>query len=329
MRGEQQRLDDARRRPAGHGATLTTCCWSPTSPGCRRIRPGRRGQRGACAWRREYRSAPGASAGPAPAGRAAATRGRRRQRARLQPLTRLPRQPQRPGAGRVADRRLPGLRHAADRVAQRSTQFALLGVLGLSPRMRLLQVLLEGLAIGVPGAAARAWPRLRAGAAFYPLLGGDLGGGFFSGSTPLIVPRRHRRWLLRPRAAWPASAGALYPAWLNRMQPLAQALKTGFAQRPPAAPAAHHGFRAVRPLAGAAPRGDCRCARPAAAFAGLTRLPAAVRPAAGRLCRDCPGAGARHRRAPADAAVFGCTGARMNPCRRRNASRCRTSRRRR
>jgi putative ABC transport system permease protein len=37
-------------------------------------------------------------------------------------------------------------------VAQRSTQFALLGVLGLSPRMRLLQILLEGLAIGVPGA---------------------------------------------------------------------------------------------------------------------------------------------------------------------------------
>jgi len=118
-------------------------------------------------------------------------------------------------------------------VAQRSTQFALLGVLGLSPRMRLLQVLLEGLAIGVPGAAlglALGWAMA---VAFTRLMGGDLGGGFFSGSAPLIAPQLAPALGFFALGCAASLGGALYPAWLNRMQPLAQALKTGFAQRPP------------------------------------------------------------------------------------------------
>jgi hypothetical protein len=64
-------------------------------------------------------------------------------------------------------------------------------------------------------------------------MGGDLGGGFFSGSAPVIVPEALPAlgFFVLGCVAEPL-AGALYPAWLNRMQPLAQALKTGFAQQP-------------------------------------------------------------------------------------------------
>ncbi|MBI5898453.1 MAG: ABC transporter permease [Rhodocyclales bacterium] len=115
-------------------------------------------------------------------------------------------------------------------VAQRSTQFALLGVLGLPPRLRLLQVLVEGLAIGVPGSLLGLLLGCGLAVGFTRVAGGDLGGGFFSPATPVIVPQ------LLPTAGFFALGclasllGALYPAWLNRIQPLAQALKTGFAQ---------------------------------------------------------------------------------------------------
>ncbi len=117
-------------------------------------------------------------------------------------------------------------------VAQRSSQFALLGVLGLSPRRRLLQVLLEGLAIGVPGAViglALGWAMA---VMFTRLLGGDLGGGFFSGGAPVIVPQLAPALVFFALGCAASLGGALYPAWLNRIQPLAQALKTGFAHQP-------------------------------------------------------------------------------------------------
>ncbi|MCM2289419.1 MAG: ABC transporter permease [Sulfuritalea sp.] len=118
-------------------------------------------------------------------------------------------------------------------VAQRSTQFALLGVLGLSPRMRLLQVLIEGLAIGVPGAALGLGLGYAMALAFTRLLGGDLGGGFFAASTPVIVPQLAPALGFFALGCAASLTGALYPAWLNRVQPLAQALKTGFAQQAP------------------------------------------------------------------------------------------------
>ena len=118
-------------------------------------------------------------------------------------------------------------------VAQRSSQFALLGVLGLSPRMRLWQVLLEGLAIGVPGAIIGLAIGWAMAVAFTRLLGGDLGGGFFSAGTPVIVPQGAPALGFFLLGCVASLGGALYPAWLNRVQPLAQALKTGFAQRPP------------------------------------------------------------------------------------------------
>ncbi len=119
-------------------------------------------------------------------------------------------------------------------VAQRSTQFALLGVLGLSPRLRLLQVLLEGLAIGVPGSLLGLTLGYALALAFTQLLGGDLGGGYFAGSAPRIVPQMLPALIFLALGCTASLAGALYPAHLNRVQPLAQALKIGFAQRPPA-----------------------------------------------------------------------------------------------
>jgi putative ABC transport system permease protein len=116
-------------------------------------------------------------------------------------------------------------------VAQRSTQFALLGVLGLPPRMRLLQVLIEGLAIGVPGSALGLLMGFGLAVAFTGVVGGDLGGGFFSSAAPVILPQALPAAGFFALGCLASLLGALYPAWLNRVQPLAQALKTGFAQR--------------------------------------------------------------------------------------------------
>lgn len=71
-------------------------------------------------------------------------------------------------------------------VAQRAPQFALLAVLGTTPRQRLALVMLEALALGITGSAAGialgtalAWLALN-------MLGGDLGGGFFAGVQPAL-----------------------------------------------------------------------------------------------------------------------------------------------
>ncbi len=117
-------------------------------------------------------------------------------------------------------------------VAQRSTQFALLGVLGLAPRLRLLQVLLEGLAIGVPGAGLGLALGYAMSLGFTRLLGGDLGGGFFAASAPTITLTLAPALGFFALGCAASLSGALYPAWLNRVQPLAQALKAGFASLP-------------------------------------------------------------------------------------------------
>ena len=115
-------------------------------------------------------------------------------------------------------------------VAQRSTQFALLGVLGLSPSLRLLQILCEALAIGAPGALFGVSLGYMLALAFTQLVGGDLGGGYFSSSTPAIVPRIAPALAFFALGCAASLAGAIYPAFLNRRQPLAQALQAGFAQ---------------------------------------------------------------------------------------------------
>jgi putative ABC transport system permease protein len=69
-------------------------------------------------------------------------------------------------------------------VAQRGPQFALLAVLGATPRQRLALVLAESALLGVAGSlAGLALGTLLASAALQ-LLGGDLGGGYFAGVQP-------------------------------------------------------------------------------------------------------------------------------------------------
>ena len=118
-------------------------------------------------------------------------------------------------------------------VAQRSTQFALLGVLGLTPSQRMAQVLFEAIAIGIPGSALGLAFGYGLAVVFTRLLGGDLGGGYFSGNAPTIVATPLSMLIFFALGCAASLVGATYPAWLNRTQPLAVALKTGFAHRPP------------------------------------------------------------------------------------------------
>ncbi len=118
-------------------------------------------------------------------------------------------------------------------IAERSTDFAVLGVLGLSPRMRLLQVLLEGLASGVPGAALGLIAGYLMALAFTQLIGGDLGGGYFPRRAPMLVVQPAACLLFFLLGCLASLAGAAHPAYLNRRQALARALKTGFAHNRP------------------------------------------------------------------------------------------------
>lgn len=71
-------------------------------------------------------------------------------------------------------------------VAQRAPQFALLAVLGTTPRQRMGLVLLEALALGLLGSVAGIAAGM--GLAWLALhwLGGDLGGGYFAGVSPAL-----------------------------------------------------------------------------------------------------------------------------------------------
>jgi len=72
-------------------------------------------------------------------------------------------------------------------VARRRSQFALLRVLGVQRRALLLQVLLEGALVGGIGAALGLGAGLLLAQAALGLLGGDLGGGYFSGTRPQLI----------------------------------------------------------------------------------------------------------------------------------------------
>ena len=83
-------------------------------------------------------------------------------------------------------------------VAQRAPQFALLAVLGATPRQRLQLVLAESLLLGMVGSVAGIALGTALAAAALRLLGGDLGGGYFAGAQPPLQ--------------WSAGAALLYGA---------------------------------------------------------------------------------------------------------------------
>ena len=110
-------------------------------------------------------------------------------------------------------------------VAKRAPQLALLGVLGLTPRERRLLVLAESLALGLVGSVLG----LALGAALAALalrvLGGDLGGGYFSGVAPALHlgPGTAAAYGALGLAA--ALAGGWWPARVAERLPPAQTLK--------------------------------------------------------------------------------------------------------
>ena len=127
-------------------------------------------------------------------------------------------------------------------IARRRPAFALLRVLGLQRRGLFLQVLAEGSILGLAGSLAG----LAAGAglawAVLGLLGGDLGGGYFSGSRPALEISPGWAALHGALGLAVALAGSLLPALEASGVPPARALKSsGEAgdprRRPPLAPA--------------------------------------------------------------------------------------------
>lgn len=72
-------------------------------------------------------------------------------------------------------------------VARRRSQFALLRVLGVQRQALLFQVLVEGAVVGGIGAALGLGAGLFLAQGALSFLGGDLGGGYFSGTRPQLI----------------------------------------------------------------------------------------------------------------------------------------------
>ncbi len=110
-------------------------------------------------------------------------------------------------------------------VAKRAQQLALLGVLGLTPAQRMRLVLLESTALGLLGSLLGIALGTALAAFGLKALGGDLGGGYFSGATPPM------QWstaaaMIYGLLGWAAAlAGAWWPARGAAALPLAQTLK--------------------------------------------------------------------------------------------------------
>jgi putative ABC transport system permease protein len=110
-------------------------------------------------------------------------------------------------------------------VTRRARQFALLGVLGLTGRQRLQLVLLEAGALGLLGSALGIGLGTALAALALQLLGGDLGGGYFSGATPKLQWSSTAALLFGALGLSTALVGAWRPARLAQALPAAQTLK--------------------------------------------------------------------------------------------------------
>ncbi|MES2583881.1 MAG: ABC transporter permease [Pseudomonadota bacterium] len=110
-------------------------------------------------------------------------------------------------------------------VSRRAPQFALLGVLGLTGRQRLHLVLLEALALGLVGSALGIALGSGLAALALRLLGGDLGGGYFSGATPALQWTPLAALVFAALGVAAALIGAWWPARWAQGLPAAQTLK--------------------------------------------------------------------------------------------------------
>lgn len=128
-------------------------------------------------------------------------------------------------------------------VARRRPQFALLRVLGARRSALTTQLLIEGGIVGAIGAVAGLALGLGLAAGALRLLGGDLGGGYFSDTTPALIfaPGAALLFLLLGLAA--ALAGSLLPARVAAQAQPAVALKNvGEAIDPRVRPSARAGL---------------------------------------------------------------------------------------
>ncbi|MGA0569403.1 FtsX-like permease family protein [Variovorax sp. VNK109] len=110
-------------------------------------------------------------------------------------------------------------------VAKRLQQFALLGVLGLTPRERLLLVVGESFIIGVAGSVAGLALGTALASLALRLLGGDLGGGYFQGAAPALQWSTPAALAYGTLGTLAALAGGWWPARTAQRLPPAQALK--------------------------------------------------------------------------------------------------------
>ena len=110
-------------------------------------------------------------------------------------------------------------------VAKRAQQFALLGVLGLTGRERLQLVLIESLALGAVGSVAGIALGTGLAALALKLLGGDLGGGYFSGVAPALQWSGGAALSYGALGVVAAGVGGWWPARAAQKLPPAQTLK--------------------------------------------------------------------------------------------------------
>lgn len=110
-------------------------------------------------------------------------------------------------------------------VAKRGQQLALLGVLGLTARERLQLVMSEAAALGVVGAITGIALGTALAALGLQLLGGDLGGGYFSGASPPLQWSTSAALIYALLGLAAALVGAWWPARAAQALPLAQTLK--------------------------------------------------------------------------------------------------------
>ncbi len=110
-------------------------------------------------------------------------------------------------------------------VARRAQQLALLGVLGLTARQRLRLVLAESAVLGVIGSLAGIALGTVLAATALRLLGGDLGGGYFSGVAPALQWSGAAAAVYGALGVVAALVGGWWPAQGAARLPLAQTLK--------------------------------------------------------------------------------------------------------
>ncbi|AVO51138.1 ABC transporter permease [Melaminivora suipulveris] len=120
-------------------------------------------------------------------------------------------------------------------VARRTPQLALLAVLGATPRQRLLLVLAQAAGLGLAGSAAGIALGAALAALALRVLGGDLGGGYFTGVQPALQWSTPAALLYGALGLAAALAGGWWPALSARRIAPAPALKgVGLVQSRPA-----------------------------------------------------------------------------------------------